>query len=389
MATPPNEAPASTGITSFMTDVMKGVETPGSPAAPSETKAETEVPDKPSSKPAEKPAVKSEVKPPAKQPDKPVPEKPRDDVAQLRKRKDELEAYEKRAKSEITKLQQDNKALAEKRYVTPEMQKEIDDNKAEMTRLKTHLAEAAYEYSDEYKARFVEPWQRTLQSTLAMVDQMATPVDEETGQSRKTTSADFQRVFSAPVGEQADVAHKLFGTNALRIIAQIDRLNELKQQAESAVKSQREGLDGKRKQFEEFQKQEHQKYSSLRDQSRAELVEKYPQFFAPDEADPEASEALASGFAFVDKAAEKAHELSPDERAAYAEVIRARAAWFPRGFKELSKAKEKISSLESELSKYRASDPGSDKDKGTVPVKKSEFGSGIQGLAEQIEREMQ
>ena len=385
---PAPEAP-SKGMDSFVSEMMVGVETPEPAKAPEAPKPEkpVEPPKTDTPKPAQ--AKPEPAKPGAKPDTKPVPEKPRDDVAQLRKRKDELEAYEKRAKSDIARLQEENKALAGKKFLTPEMEKEVEENKTEIARLKAQIAESAYEHSDEYKAKYVEPWQRTLQGTLAMVDQMSTPPDEDNGiQSRKTTSADFQRVFSAPVGDQAEMAQKLFGTNALRILTQIDKLNDLKAQAEASVKAQREGLDGRRKQFEEFQKQETQKYSSLRDGARQELVNKYPQFFGPDESDPEASEALANGFAFVDKATQNAEDLSADERAAYAEVIRARAAWFPRGFRELNKAKEKIASLESELSKYRASDPGSDKDKASTPPKKDEFGSGIQGLAEQIERDM-
>lgn len=385
---PPAATPAPTGIDSFMQEAMAGVETPEPPKAPEPPK-----PDKPA-EPAKPEPPKAEAKPPTK-PDpakpaaKPAPDKPRDDVAQLRKRKDELEAYEKRAKADIAKLQLENQTLSARKHITPEMEKEVEDNKKEIARLKAQISEAAYEHSDEYKAKYVEPWQRTLQNTLAMVDQMSTPVDEETGQSRKTTSADFQRVFSAPVSEQAEMAQKIFGTNALRILGAIDKLNDLKMQAGEAVKAQREGFDGKRKQYEEFQKQESQKYHGLRESARKELTEKYPQFFAPDETDPEATEALTNGFAFVDKASENAENLSADERAAYAEVIRARAAWFPRGFRQLTKAQDKIRSLEEELSKYRASDPGSEKDKGTVPAKKSEFGSGIEGLAEQIEREME
>lgn len=381
---------------SFVSEMMVGVETPEPPKTP-EAPSPPEKPEdttKPPAKPdAPKPDPKAPAKPDAKtpaKPDKAPADKPDMNMNQLRRRHDELLANEKKTKAEIAKLQEENRALTGKKYVTPEMEAEIKENKEEIARLKAQVAEAAYEHSDEFKSKYVEPWQRTLQSTLAMVDQMSTPADEDNGiQSRKTTSADFQRVFSAPVGEQAEMAQKIFGTNALRILTQIDKLNELKQQADASVKAQREGLDGKRKQFEEFQKVEFAKYRQLRDSARDELVQKYPQFFGPDDTDPEASEALASGFAFVDKASDNADDLSVDERAAYAEVIRARAAWFPRGFRQLTKAQEKIKSLEEELAKYRESDPGAGKETGDVKPKEEEFGKGIAGLAEQIEKAME
>jgi hypothetical protein len=365
--------------------------TEAAPAAPA--KADTKPAAPPAAKVPEKPATKPPVAPAAKPGDKPQ-EKPApvDNVAQLRKRKDELEAYEKKSKGEIAKLQEENRALQERRYVTPEIEKEIADNKAEIQRLKTQVSEVSYEHSDDFKRDYVDPWQRTLKNTLEMVDQLSTPAytDEASGAevpSRKTTSSDFQRVLNAPVADQAEVAQKLFGTNALRVIAQIDRLNEIKQRAADAIKSHHGEMEGKRKQFEDWQKTESQKYVGLRDGARKELAEKYPQFFAPDEADPEASDALQKGYDFVDRAAEKAHELSVDERAAYSEVIRARAAWFPRGHRELTKAKEKIASLEEELSKYRSSDPGQEKEKGrAVPAKENEMGPGLEGMTAMFDK---
>lgn len=383
-------APAASGIQSFMADFDAAVvETPdAAPNIPAKTDA------KPEAKGAEKPAASKPVEKPvaAKPTDKP-PEKPvvppTDNVAQLRKRKDALEAYEKQAKSEISKLQLENKSLQERRIITPELEKEIETNKSEIQRLKSQIAESAWEHSDEFKSKYVEPWQRTLQSALSMVDQMTTPDRTEEGGegSRKTTSADFQRVMAAPVGEQADMAQRIFGTNALRVLTQIDKLNDLKQQAEASVKTHHAEQGAKQKQFEEWQRTETQKYSTLRDDARKELAEKYPQFFAPDEADPEASDALAKGYEFVDRAAEKAHELSVDERAAYAEVIRARAAWFPRGHRELAKAKEKIASLEQELTAFRGSDPGAEKEKGRAVEKKTDdLGTGIEGLTAAFDR---
>jgi chromosome segregation ATPase len=389
-------APSPVGIEGMMNDVMTGVDA-ADPPKPDAKPDKAEPPpkaDKPVTQPKDaKPApVKPDpAKPAAKPADKP-PEKPANDMNQLRRRHDELLANEKKNKAEIQRLQEETKTLAAKRYLTPEIEKEIEENKAEIVRLKTHVAEAAYEHSDEFKSKYVEPWQRTLQGTLAMVEQMSTPAfTDENGNeypARKTTQADFQRVLAAPVGEQSEMAQKLFGANALRILTQIDKLNDLKQQAEASIKAQATTLEGKRKQMESWEKEQRQKYTTLRESARQELVEKYPQFFAPDETDPEASEALAAGFAFVDKASNGAEDLSPDERAAYSEVIRARAAWFPRGFRQLSKLQEKVKSLEDELAKYRESDPGSGREKADVKEKPSEFGTGIEGLASQIAREM-
>jgi len=390
IATPPAATESSSkGLDSFLSEMMQGVEVPDTKpaAAPPEP-----APEKPAAKAEPAPPTKPAPKPPeAKVAPKPEPKPtdtkpaPQDNVAQLRQRKDALEKYEKQAKAEIAKLQEENRTLAGKKYVTPEIEQEIADNKAEVARLKAQVAESAFEHSDEFKSRYVEPWQRTLQSVLAMVDQMATPDQTEEGgpQSRKTTSADLQRVMAAPVSEQAEMAQKIFGQhNALRVLTQIDKLNDMKQQAEASIKSHHAEMGAKQKQMEEWQRTEIQKYTTLRDQNRKELVEKYPQFFGPDEADPEASEALTKGFEFVDRAAEKAEDLSVDERAAYSEVIRAKAAWFPKGHLLIKRKDEKIAALEEELSKYRGSDPGSEKEKGrTEPKKENEMGIGLDGMA--------
>lgn len=387
------------GIDSFMSDVMQGIEeTPASPppAAPAAPKDPPAPPAKPAEAVKATPAPKAEpAKPAAKPPEAPAkpPEKPKEDMNQLRRRHDELLAERKKTQSEVAKLQEENRALAGKRYVTPEMEKEIEDNKAEIKRLKAEFEEAAYERSEPFKKEYVARYQRVQDSALAAVQHfpVTTKRLDENGETqtanRASTPADYWKVRNADPSERAQIARELFGDNALTLLTEIRELDRIKSDADMAVKQRGESQAENAKQAEIQQRESTRKYNELRDSSRAEIVERYPQLFAPDESNPEESEALAKGFEFADKLA-NGNSLSPDERAAMAEVARAKLAWFNRGNYKITKLTEKVASLESELAKYRGTDPGAGKENGSVETRADDDGTGIEGMAARIEREM-
>jgi len=386
----------SPGMDSFISEVMTGIDSPEAPAAiapakpaePPPQKQPTEKPTlpKPAEKQPEKPAPKETLKTSAK----PEPAKPaaKEDLHPLRVQYNELLTEKKKTQSEIAKLQEENKTLAAKRWITPEMEKEIEDNKAEIARLRKEMAQSSYERSDDFKTKFAEPYKRTIDGTIAMVEQMQTAMDDE-GQTRKATADDFWQVARAPIAQQAEIAQKIFGNNAARILTQIDKLTDLHVQADAAIKSQRDTLQTQAAQKENEQREQHKQFETLRAAARTELTTKYPQFFAPDEADPEASAELAKGFEFYDKVMSEAGSMKPDQLAAYQEVLRARVAWFPRGLRENNRLKEENASLKEELAKYRASDPGAEREKGKVTAPADDEVKGIEGMAAEIERAAQ
>lgn len=347
-----------------MADVMKGVdESPAKPAAKSEAKPVAE------SKPAPvKPEAKVEAKPGEKPPDKGTVKPPEPKVessADLRKRLAEVEKSDKARLAEIETLRKQNEDYQKRRFITPEIEKEIEDNKKEMAFLKQQVAESAYERSDDFKRHYADPFNTAFKDAIETAIQF-TITNESDGTTRQATRSDFLKVTGAPVSERAAIARQLFGDNALSVLSDARELDRLRKSANDSIRAHSEKLQVSEKDRQRQQDDAQKAYDEFRNQSRQQLTEKYPEVFGESPDDPELAEAWKSGSEFVDRAASIGPDVPLEERAAYVEVIRARAAAFPRMHKENSKLKSKVTELEAELAKFRASDPGEATDKGAI-----------------------
>lgn len=379
-----------------MSDMEGAAATPeGTPAAPAaEPKATPEPDAKPKAEPKSDPKrgpEKPRTFQPEKNADKPADktvEKPaKEDAGSLRKRLSEISNSESALRKEIESFKKQNQELSQRRIITPEVEQEMEANRQQIATMRQQMAEVAYERSDEFKRQFRDPWDNSLKIAIAAAEQM--PILNEDGEvARQATPADFWKVASAPIGERARVARTLFGDNAIAVLSDIKDLERIKAASDHALRAHREDFTGKQKfEAERFQQQQ-RAYASQRDNARRELSEKYPDYFGASESDPESNEALKRGFEFVDNAAANGDKMPLEERAAYAEVVRARAAWFLRGHKELTRAKAKIDSLEAELTKLRGSDPGAEPAgdaRGEKPRDENEVGE-IESMSDRFER---
>lgn len=338
------------------------------PKAETTPKTEAKTETKPeASKPAEKPEPKTTIAP------------------ELRKRLAEVEQSDKAKAAEIEALRKQNSEYQNRRYVTPEMEKEIEANKAQMAELRRQLAETAYEKSDEFKQKYIEPYNQAKAAALEMVEQYQVTIDED-GNTRPATKSDFLRVAQALPGERAMIARKLFGENSLNVLADIRDLERMSREANNAIKQHRDGLDAKTKQEQETWEGTQKQFESARQLSRQQLAKEYPEFFGEPE-DPELAEAWKKGNEFVDSAAQRAADMSAEERAAVSEVMRARAAWFPRGHKENTKLKAELAEVKAELEKYRASDPGNIGERGDAkPKGDDDLSGGSESLVKRFEK---
>lgn len=362
--TPSQPAASTPGIERFMADVMKGVdESPVKAAAKPETKPAAE------SKPAPaKPEAKVETKPGEKTPDKGAvkpPELKVESSADLRKRLAEVEKSDKARLTEIETLRKQNEDYQKRRFITPEIEKEIEDNKQEMAFLKRQIAESHYERSADFKRDYADPFNNAFKDAINTA--LEYPItNNEDGTTRAATKADFQKVAGAPVSERAAIARQLFGDNALSVLSDARELDRLRSKANEAIRAHSEKSDSSAKELQRRQDEDQKAYDGFRNLRRQELAEKYPEVFGESPDDPELTEAWKSGTEFVDRLASTAQDMPLEERAAYVEVIRARAAAFPRMHKENSKLKSKVTELEVELAKFRACDPGEAAEKGAI-----------------------
>lgn len=376
-------APATGGEQSFISKMMESVNAPeASPEPQPEQKPKSEEAPKGEKKPDK------EAKPEAKPGDKPADKskEKEDGIPALRKRYDELSASEKAKAKEIESLNKKLKDLEGKRVWSADDDKRIEQYENRIKELHGQLSEADYTRSQEYISKYVNPWHAAVKETVDLTKQMQVFTDD--GQStRAGTEADFLKVINAPAAEQGAIARKIFGDNAPTIVSRVAELTRMSREANQAIKAATESRTKADGEKAEMARRERQLYEGSREAAINELKEQYPQFFGEPEDNPQVAQAMRSGYEWVDSQMAASESASPEERAAIAAVIRARAAAFQRQNVELNAERAKVKSLEAELAKYRKSEPGAEKERGDA-AKQPEAGApavgGVEAMAKQI-----
>ena len=325
-----------------------GLENKPKPEPAPERQAAPEKPDSPEK--VEKVEPKAKAEPSRAEP------KPDKDPVRLRMRLAEMEKSEREKAAKITEYERKISDIEAKSTQTEADAKKVQALEEQLKRLQGEISLTAYERSDEFKARHVDPFNRAWTNTLSLVKQLA--VENEDGTKRQATDADFMRVARAPIGDQAQIATELFGSSASLVLQKIGRLQEMKEQADGDVEAHRNDYDKRTQEQARTQKAELDQFNTHYKSAKAELAQKYAQFFGEDESDPEGNQALRDGWEFVEQARDNTASRSAEERAAYAAVIGARAAATLRLIVQNNRLKEKLDGAEKELAQYRKSDPG-------------------------------
>lgn len=313
---------------------------------------------------------------PAKTPDKwdkAPPELKNEHFKTKREADEKIAGYEKRIREIEAKPRE---TVADAKAVE-QFQKQIKE-------MNERLAATDFRQSNEFKAQFVERWNSEYSATVNEVKQLMLTfktVDGEEKQ-RQATEADFQKIMRLPAGEQDKVVAELFGPYANRVFARMFRLQEIEQSAERAVADHTKNAEAKAAEAKSAAEKSEQEYGKFMEQSSEELVKEWPEHFALDDKDPDASTALQKGYDFVDHATKNGASMTPQDRAAHIAVIRARAAAFPRAVLQTNRLKEEVESLKTELAKYRKSDPGSETETpGATQAVEGEVPKGIEAAS--------
>jgi hypothetical protein len=346
-------APQPRGVSHFMESMEAAAQSTG---APKEPVAQLEA--KPSAaEPAKPEAPKVEAKPEVAKPAAPTPKV--EGIAEVRKRLEEYQKSDKTRLSEIAELKRQNEELGKKRYVTPEMEAEIEANKREMAELRKEIASSAYERSDDYKARYVKPFENARKAALEEAAQYPALTGED-GVTRASTQQDFASVAAAPAHQRMALAQKLYGDNAFNVVASIRDLEKMRREAVEARDTHHQEWEKKSKAEQEQWQGNQKRYESSLAESIKALEREHPEVFGDSE-DPEISSAWKAGREAVANLAKEAENATPEERAAMSAVANYKAAWFPRGRLQIKKLETKVTELESELAKYRGSEPGAER----------------------------
>lgn len=330
------------------------------------------------------PAPKSpEPKPAAKDEDiwEKAPGKLKGEYFKTKRQYDEkIEGYEKRIKE-----------IEAKPKEAPGDAKVIQEYQKRISEMEERLSATDYRQSAEFKAKFVDRWTGEYQATVGEVKRLQLTLRDAEGNEthRPATEDDFQKIMRLPPGDQDKAVQELFGPYANRVFARIFRLQEIERASEEAVAVTAKDREVKAKEQQMADQKTSETYDRSYQAAVAELEKQWPEYFAPNDKDPEGTAALQAGQSFVDKALEqiKTGKLSVEDRAAYSAVIRARAAGFQRAEFDRKRFKTENESLKTELQKYRKTDPGAldeGKSGGPAPEAGDEIPAGIDAATSKL-----
>lgn len=324
-------------------------------------------------KPEDKPAAKPEPKPEAGQAKpkpgaKPEPapddaDDPKVGDKELRKRyketKAEMAKLRAERQSEVQSLQSKIATLENKRYWTEDDEKRHAGLESQLKQLQADLYGQNFRTSPEFKQNFVEKWHKLYETAVQRVKAMPVKQTDADGMEteRQASQTDFERVRKAPLEEQWKVARGLFGDAAYLVLNEVNALRQIEQAGEEAAETARKSYDERRQAYENQMKSSFQNFSQSQEAADRQLIEKYPQWFAPDESDPEATKALQEGEQFVNAILQQSEQMKPEDRGANAAILRRWATSFPRLVHTINVLRGRLEERDKELAAYKKTDP--------------------------------
>lgn len=309
-------------------------------------------------------APKEPAKPAETKPGEIPPEKPANVESEIKGPKwyrTALDEHKAKSQQTIASLQKELATAKTKPADAPDA-KVVESLQSEIKQMRGLLKQKAYEHSDEFKGKYLDPYNNALSDAVEEVKSLSVRYqDGEEVKTRPATEGDFKKLMALPVEEQDARIEAMFGHSARRVFNHIADLNRIRREGHSALlKAREQEAAGEREQAETSKAQQKQ-FERARVDSQKAIEEKWPELFSADhyESDPDSKKILEDGYAYVDSILSQSAESDVNDRAAYASALRSRAAALPLVHSQLQKVKAEVESLKAELAKYRESDPGS------------------------------
>jgi hypothetical protein len=263
--------------------------------------------------------------------------------------------------------------------------KSRDDWNKTRAELENELKFANYERSQEYKDKYQQPFLKAYEQGQKLITALTVKEPDqkdefggivEEGKSRKGTEADWDALMAIT---DEDAAGKFiadhFGHNAARITVLRDKVLDLHGQMRAAVEDFRKQGGERESQLRDFLTKQQKETSDRWHAANTHAAEKYPQYFAPDPADPKGNALLEQGTRLTDLAfgvldpsdfpklpqtiqAKLVNgRLPPAELTLLHSAIRNRAAAYDRLIYKLNQSEADKKELSEKLAGYEKSEP--------------------------------
>lgn len=282
-------------------------------------------------------------------------------------------AENKQLKEQLHSLQSE---LEKKSTALTEQEKQqfttqIEQLTTQLKEAQNELRFANYAKSQEFKEKFIQPYEKAWQQALTDFDGLSIPDKKAAGGERPMNQNDLMEIVNEPsLGRAREIAEDKFGSFADDVMSHRKEIRRLFQAQKDALdKARSEG-----EQREQQQTQTQQTFNSNLEkavrktwdeaQASSKADERFGQYFRPDEQDKEFSDRLDRGYKFTHEALGidvKDPRLTPEQRD---EAVRRLVAVFNRSaafsglIHKLTSARNRITELETELNGIKESAPG-------------------------------
>lgn len=293
----------------------------------------------------------AEVTPPPGDPGDPPAEPPKK-IADLRasyetvkKERDTLKAELEAARKGKTGEDPEKSAITERLTAAEKRRQELEEE----------MRFTRYEKSDEYKTKYEVPMEAAFKNAYADMQELQVETAEGT---RKATDQDFNALVRMPLQQAIAQSKEWFGDAAIEVMAHRRKILDLnKARQESIDKFRAEGGEREKKTLAE-RAQQQEALQRTWNESNESAATKFPEFFAPDDADPEGNELLTKGLSLADAAFNNSAELTPEQRVRLHSMVRNKAGAFDRLVHRNRALQTRLAEAEKALSEYQASEPG-------------------------------
>jgi hypothetical protein len=287
--------------------------------------------------------IPGEQKPPAEGEPSTKPKK-KGSISELRT------AYDN-AKRELAEL---TKKIETKADPEP-FQKQIDELNKEKSELVEKISFLDYTQNPDYQKQYEKPLVDAYKSAYAAMQELT--VTEEDGSERQATPEDFNRLLTVNRKEASKFAHAWFAEAAPDVIALRNKVLEQTKSREEASKSFRENIAKRREEQQQQMAVNHRRQQELWKATLTKTEERLPQFFKPDDKDPEGTKLLEKGLRAYDAAIDPSAPFTPEQRITLSAALRFKAGAFDRVVTQLKNAETQVSELKKKLAVLEDSEP--------------------------------
>lgn len=300
-------------------------------------------------------------------------------VDQWKKTSEEWKTKAETASQELERIKAGKPAELPK-----EVTEEIQGLKSRVQDYEKRIQLLDYQNSDEFVTKHLKPYNDEFSRTMQRLQGI--PVTQQDGTSRAIEPNDIFKLLVLPAGEAEVKAREIFGDFAGTVIRRVEKLQDLfdaqqtalkdaKENGATRLKAQREAMETQQKEHQTFVTETWEKENRL-----ALTDDKYGKYFSPIEGDQKGNAALAQGLKTVQEAfSANPHDpnLTKEEQGKiirrHAKIFNAAAA-FPRMCQWLEERDAKIAALEKENEEYKKSEPPTTGGtKPSEPQKSSDF----------------